>query len=401
MELISPTQVVRQASVKMAASSTAPRRTEQLVDDAPQGPCAVFLNGIDSGAAHPHVGQHGIHQRQNGSGEDTCQNGVPHPIPLFRHAEGTQRGSNDQSGSSGRRWCPWSGSPRKSPSGRGQHHRPSGTGPRSPLPGTESKRTGNTSSTSRLGVRKWPMRFTSFPVSCTAIGPPERTPASTPASTRWYWCPPAIGGHRHLKGNRGGTGDAKTGPDGEIDQQGKDDGEALAHLLPQPVQPVKAGHDHHPQHRQHHRRGQKAQHGRQGVAPGVLPQKGREDQVPAPKNRENSIKLTSSILFLLSFMSILLIFQKFAKKDPSQISLRRVLLYNTRGTTQIARRKTSCHFRLYQALCTYVAYTESPTDRCVGGLGSEGIRVLALSAGLPPSPALYATCCQLRLRHRF
>ena len=26
---------------------------------------------------------------------------------------------------------------------------------------------------------------------------------------------------------------------------------------------------------------------------------------------------------------------------------------------------------------------------------------LALSAGLPPSPALYATCCQLRLRHRF
>ena len=73
------------------------RRTEQLVDDAPQGPCAVFLNGIDSGAAHPHVGQHGIHQRQNGSGEDTCQNGVPHPIALFRHAEGTQRGSNDQS----------------------------------------------------------------------------------------------------------------------------------------------------------------------------------------------------------------------------------------------------------------------------------------------------------------
>ena len=66
----------------------------------------------------------------------------------------------------------------------------------------------------------------------------------------------------------------------EIDQQGKDDGEALAHLLPQPVQPVKAGHDYHPQHRQHHRRGQKAQHGRQGVVPGVLPQKGREDEVP-------------------------------------------------------------------------------------------------------------------------
>ena len=136
--------------------------------------------------------------------------------------------------------------------------------------------------------------------------------------------------------------------------------------------------------------------------PAFCPRKGGKMRFPAPKNRENSIKLTSSILFLLNFMSILLVFFKIsAKKDPSQIPLRRVLLYNTRGTTQIARRKTSCHFRLYQALCTHVAYTESPTDRCVGGLGSEGIRVLALSAGLPPSPALYATCCQLRLRHRF
>ena len=48
--------------------------------------------------------------------------------------------------------------------------------------------------------------------------------------------------------------------------------------------------------------------------PAFCPRKGGKIRFPAPKNRENSIKLTSSILFLLSFMSILLIFQKFPQK---------------------------------------------------------------------------------------
>ena len=70
--------------------------TEDLVDDAPQGPGTVFLNVVDPGAAHPHVRQHDIDQSQDGAGQHARQDGVAHSILLFRQAEGAQGGGDDQ-----------------------------------------------------------------------------------------------------------------------------------------------------------------------------------------------------------------------------------------------------------------------------------------------------------------
>ena len=35
------------------------RRAEKLIDDTAQRPCAVLLDGVDAGGAHPHIGEHG------------------------------------------------------------------------------------------------------------------------------------------------------------------------------------------------------------------------------------------------------------------------------------------------------------------------------------------------------
>ena len=70
---------------------------EHLVDDAPQSPRAVVLKRINTGAAHSHVGQHGVYQRQNHSGQKPCQNRIAHSVPLFPQAEGCQGGGDHQS----------------------------------------------------------------------------------------------------------------------------------------------------------------------------------------------------------------------------------------------------------------------------------------------------------------
>ena len=69
---------------------------EHLVDDAAQRPGAVFLNFIDPGAAHSHIGQHGIHNSQDGPGQQARQNCIAHFVPLLLQAKASQGGGNHQ-----------------------------------------------------------------------------------------------------------------------------------------------------------------------------------------------------------------------------------------------------------------------------------------------------------------
>ena len=73
-----------------------PGAAEHLVDDAPQGPGPVLLKLINPGAAHAHVGQHGVYQRQNRSGQKPRQNRVAHSLPLFHQPERSQGGGDHQ-----------------------------------------------------------------------------------------------------------------------------------------------------------------------------------------------------------------------------------------------------------------------------------------------------------------
>ena len=59
-------------------------------------------------------------------------------------------------------------------------------------------------------------------------------------------------------------------------------------------------------------------------------------------------------------------------------------------------------FRLQQALDTHAVHAEAPTGSAFEVFSSEGMGyVRKQSARLPPSPALYLTNSQIRLRHRF
>lgn len=246
-----------------------------------------------------------------------CQNGVPHPIALFRHAEGTQRGGDHQSkvqGGDGVHGLVALGKALQEGGGvigrlgRGHVHL-SPEQKANEQKYQQHQQTGGQEVAD--AVHQLPRCHTQPQSHQKEHQRVHQHPHGGIGTLR------QIGGHRHLEGNRGGTGDAKTGPDGEIDQQGEDDGEALAHLLPQPVQPVEAGYHYHTQHRQHHRRGQKAQHGRQGVAPGVLPQKGREDEVPRSEEQGKQHKAHQQHFVPTQFhVDTPCFFQNFRKKRP-------------------------------------------------------------------------------------
>ena len=64
--------------------------------DAPQRPRAVLLDGINAAAAHTHIGQHHIHQRQDRACQQPSQAGIAQAIALFTQPEAAQRGRNDQ-----------------------------------------------------------------------------------------------------------------------------------------------------------------------------------------------------------------------------------------------------------------------------------------------------------------
>ena len=262
-----------------------PGAAKHLIDDAPQRPRAVFLNRVNAGAAHAHVGQHGIHHRQNRPGQHPRQNRIAHLVLFLRQAEGSQRRGDHQpeiqcgNGVHGvvalgkaleqrrlliaplcRRDAGLSPEQEADEQQRQKRQQRRGQPPAdavNQLSGIQAQPQGDQEKPQRIG--RHPQR---------RIAPLRQ-----------------IGRHRHFKGNGSGSGNSQSRPDGQVDQHGKHQREPRPHLFSQLFQPIEPRDHHHAKHRQHHRRRKEPDHGRKGILPGVLSQKRRKNQVARPKKQ--------------------------------------------------------------------------------------------------------------------
>ena len=291
---------------------------EHLVDDAAQRPGTVFLNFIDPGAAHSHIGQHGIHQGQDGTGQQACQNCIAHFVPLLLQAKGPQgRGDHQAEIQCGngihgvialgkaleqrrvgvallrRRnlgFAPEQEADKQQRQQHQQHRRKAPTDAVYQLAGVQAQPERHQEK--HQGIRRHPQRRI--------------------AVLR------QIGGHSHLKGHGGRSGNAQSRTDGQIDQHRENQREPLAPLTAQLFQPIESGHDHHAQHRQYHRRHQKANHGREGIGSRILPQKGRKNQIPRPKEQRKKHDAYHQKILFSQFHNIFLSFPENSKQIGTQ-----------------------------------------------------------------------------------
>ena len=255
-------------------------RTEQLIDDAPEGPGAVFLDRIDPGGTHSHIAQGQVYQRQDASGQQSRPDRMAQLVPLFGKAEIGQCSGDDQTEIQGGDGVHGLIALRKAPEQGGRSVRTlrSGEGPLSPEQEADKEKQQQEQQGRGQEIAD---ALHQFPrIQAQPQGCQEKYQGIEQQKEPHVGRLRQIGGYGHFKRHGGGSGDAQARPDGEVNEQGEHQGESFAHMARQLVQPVEPGHHDDPQHRQKDRRDEKADHGRRGGSSRILTQKGREDQVP-------------------------------------------------------------------------------------------------------------------------
>ncbi len=190
---------------------------------------AVFPDGVDAGTLHAHVGQDHVHHGEDAACNETADHGVVDHAFLFLHTEGSQCGGNDQS---------------KVQRSNGIHgliavHKALHEG--GLLIGGLSRGNGSLALVheeaeehhdqhQQRGGQEFAHPLHQFLGGQAQPQDNEEEYEGVSQHPQLHGSAGGeIGSHRHLKGDGSRSGNAQSGSNGEVDQNGEDKGKTLAH----------------------------------------------------------------------------------------------------------------------------------------------------------------------------
>ena len=275
--------------------------SEQLLHDAAECPGTVILQSVDGRAFHAHEREHGVDQGQDHPGGNAGLHSVAHDIFFLLHLQGAQGGGDDQTeiqcgdGIHGVIAFQESGDQSVvlvSGLGRG-HLRLSAEQEGEKQEGQERQQTGGQEFADAVHQFVGGQRQPS--------GQQEKGQRVQKHEYAQRGAFRQVGGNGHLKGDRGGAGDAQAGADGQIDQHGKDHCKFGTDFSGQSVQTVEFSDHDDAHHRQDDGGDQKSQQRQRGLISGALTQKGRENQVSGAEEQGEQHKADQQLFAFCEF----------------------------------------------------------------------------------------------------